>query len=109
MASFCWPANAGTNSWTADMARWNRIWYLDKTGTVDASLTFDFSDAGLGAPAKTAYALLFSTDKTFSSFSRLANVSKSGDQVSFNLTDAQLKVGYYTIGAPPAGTMIIVR
>jgi len=101
--------NVGTNSWSADMSRWNRVWYLDKVGTVDATLTFDFSDAGLGAPAKKEYVLLFSTDNTFSSFGKVATASTAGNQVSFNLVDAQLKVGYYTIGWAAAGTVIMIR
>ena len=40
--------------------RWARAWYLDKTGVLDATISFDFEDAGLTAPvAGSTYSLLY--------------------------------------------------
>jgi hypothetical protein len=70
--------------------RWDRAWYVDKTGAADARLAFDFSDAGLGAiPASTlGYQLLYSPNNNFesahSSFSVItATPTIVGDTISF--------------------------
>ena len=81
--------------------RWNRAWYVDKTGTLSATLAFDFQDAGLLQPAAgTTYQLLYSADSNFSDgFQTLAqtNAINSGT-VAFTLANAQLLDGYYTLG-----------
>lgn len=86
--------------------RWDRVWNVDKTGTVDATLAFDFTDAGLTAPSPniTSYVLLRSTNTNFetseSAFTVVSGVTPiiNGDTISFSLTDAQLQDGYYTLG-----------
>ncbi|MCS6990104.1 MAG: T9SS type A sorting domain-containing protein, partial [Chloroherpetonaceae bacterium] len=81
--------------------RWSRIWYLDKTGNIDARLTFDFGDANAGVlPGVAAnYRLLYraGTSGAFSTVTTLTT-SVQGDQVIFDVADANLIDGYYTIG-----------
>ncbi|MFA5833899.1 MAG: T9SS type A sorting domain-containing protein [Bacteroidota bacterium] len=84
--------------------RWNRIWYLDKTGTLDganAQIGFDFSDAGMSGNPVTAanYRLLFRSGTT-GDFSTVTTATSliSGDNMNFTVTDANLVDGYYTIG-----------
>lgn len=81
--------------------RWNRAWYVDKSGVLDATLNFDFEDAGLTLPGPgTTFQLLYSIDSDFSDgFQTLAqtNAITSGT-VAFALTNAMLLDGYYTLG-----------
>ena len=85
--------------------RWQRVWYVDKTGTVDVGMAFDFSDAGFGTtPSGSGYVLLYRQDDTFT-FSDLGlTPSVSGDQVSFTVADANLQDGQYTLGST-SGTL----
>ncbi len=82
--------------------RWSRIWYLDKTGTIDARIAFDFSDADVSAiPANpTNYRLLYRAG-TSGSFSEVTIVGtpfiQNTDQVAFDVNDANLPGGYYTL------------
>lgn len=88
--------------------RWSRVWYLDKTGNLDASLTFDFSDGGLAVPNAIGYVLLYSPSNAFG-FTSIATGSLVGDQVSFAIPDGSLTDGYYTLGIiPEAGTGILL-
>lgn len=87
------------------IARWQRVWFLDKTGSLDGAnvkLAFDFSEGGMGGTPSGAgnYRLLnrASTSGTFSEVTT-ANTSISGDQVIFEVADAHLTDAYYyTIG-----------
>lgn len=95
---------------TADLpayhkARWSRVWYLNKSDVVgtaggNVTLTFDFSDAGLGGSpfAASNYTLLYraGTSGTFSVVDSSASVA--GDQVSFTVDANSLNDGYYTLG-----------
>jgi len=84
--------------------RWSRIWYLDKTttGTIDARIAFDFSDAGIpiapGAPAN--YRLLYraGTSGTFSEVTVSNTFIQNTNQIAFDVDDANLQDGYYTLG-----------
>jgi hypothetical protein len=83
--------------------RWSRIWYLDKTGTIDARVAFDFSDANVsitpGVPAN--YRLLYraGTSGTFSEVTIVGTpFIQNTDQVAFDVDDANLQDGYYTLG-----------
>ncbi|NTW99227.1 MAG: T9SS type A sorting domain-containing protein, partial [Geobacteraceae bacterium] len=81
--------------------RWTRSWYIDKTGAIDATLTFDFSDAGVGGtPGNPINYVLLYRGTISANFSPLTTgaTSVSGDQVSFNLINTQLSDGYYTLG-----------
>jgi len=81
---------------------YNRIWYLEKTGTPAAEMAFDFSEAlsdGLNPTNISNYVLLY-RNLTTGNFTKVKNADglKNGDQVYFNLTDAELNNGYYTLG-----------
>ena len=83
--------------------RWSRIWYLDKTGTIDARIAFDFSDANVsitpGVPAN--YRLLYraGTSGTFSEVTIVGTpFIQNTDQIAFDVNDANLQDGYYTLG-----------
>ncbi|MCP4363005.1 MAG: hypothetical protein GY796_33790, partial [Chloroflexi bacterium] len=82
--------------------RWQRVWYVDKTGGVDATLTFDFSEAGMdglaGDPAN--YVLLYSAAQAPFSWSVLMSgaTAVTIDQTAFTVTNANLNAGYYTLG-----------
>jgi hypothetical protein len=72
----------------------DRVWYLDKTGALDATLTFNADELGLDIfDAKLLYKALEAG--TFSVVPVSAVIV--GDQISFSLADAQLLDGYYTL------------
>lgn len=96
-----------------EQSRWQRIWYLQKTGNVDAKLSFDFSQASLVPEIGlnnnlSNYKLLYRSSSTgpFSivktGSNALVPTLENGDQLVFALTDAQLSNGYYTIGYAPS-------
>jgi len=108
--------NAPTNSWvTADLpvgvtARWERVWYVDETGDVDVTLAFDFSDGGVSAPDPGAQlGLLYSPTNAFSFSSLPVYPTVNGDLVTFDLSGASLRNGYYTLGiVPEPGTLVLL-
>ena len=106
--------NTPTNSLVpyGDFQRWDRDFYLDKTGSLDATLTFDFSDAGLAPPlgSNSIFQLLYSTDGLNFSELGVAGVL-AGDQVTFLLSNTLLQNGYYTLAitfAPEPNSMLIM-
>lgn len=79
--------------------RWNRIWYVDKTGNTDATLAFDFSDAGLTLSDDFGTLALLYRSGTSGDFVKLALTALiSGDTISFAVPDALLSNGFYTLG-----------
>ena len=108
--------NSPANSWvTTDLppggvARWERVWYVDETDDVDVTLAFDHSDGGLSAPDPNAQlGLLYSPTNAFS-FSFVAFYpTVNGDLVTFDLSGASLRDGYYTLGTvPEPGTLVLL-
>lgn len=102
--------NAGLNSIvdiSADPSitgvRWSRIWNIDTNGgSADATLGFNFADAGL-APnfdPNATYQLLYSTDQSFSTFEALdlGFTIDGNDTISFNVPAELLLNGYFTLG-----------
>ncbi len=82
--------------------RWNRSWYLDKTGDTDVKISFDFSEGvGGGSPASADdYRLIYRSSNS-GDFSEITVSSKgieNGDQVYFEVANTELNDGYYTIG-----------
>jgi len=97
-----------TTAGGTSLNRWNRSWYVQKTGgTVAGAITlnFNFSDynSALGAPsAGISYMLLFnSIDGSFASGTNhlitTSSTTISGNTVSFKLIASNLPNGYYTI------------
>jgi hypothetical protein len=111
-----------TNSWVTATdpsgfarQRWDRVWYVDKTGSVDATLAFGFSDGGVSLvspPAGGEYVLLYSPTNAFS-FSILSWGGQlvGLDQVVFNLSNLQIEDGYYTLATalvPEPATLLLM-
>ncbi|MFT5523306.1 MAG: hypothetical protein ACI9HK_001252 [Pirellulaceae bacterium] len=102
--------NGGGTTFTATSGgqRWTRTWYVEKTGNIDASLTFDHSDVGITMPGGATFSLLYSPDGA--SFSPVAGATAAinGDQISFDISDADLSSGYYTLGDDTPSTAPVV-
>ncbi|MEP0986936.1 T9SS type A sorting domain-containing protein [Ekhidna sp.] len=88
-------------------SRWTRIWYLEKTGTVDITLSFDTEEAGFGNADDIGttgdFKLLYSTDPSTVNFTEAsgaptASFTDGNAKVTFTMTDANLADGYYTLG-----------
>jgi len=81
--------------------RWERVWYLDVTGDLDALLTFDHLIAGDIAVPDLPLALLYSESNAYA-FARLGGTGiVDGSQVSFAVPGRLLAPGYYTVGTVP--------
>ena len=85
----------------SESQRWNRSWYVDTTGGVAATLTFDLNDGGGLAGSANGYHLLYSaTDPasggTFSALNLTGTVN--GSKISFTVPAALLQKGYFTLG-----------
>ncbi len=104
-------ANNSTTTYTgADLpagteASWARQWYLEKTATdgIDVKLIFDFKEALTDGqyPANVSnYVLLYRSAATgsYSVVTVAGQGTLDADQVYFNVADADLQNGYYTIG-----------
>jgi len=96
--------------------RMDRTWFLDPTGTFDATLAFDFSDAGLSLPSDAeTFSLMFSPAGQPLSLMPIADGVLSGsDTVLFsNLDTSELLAGVYTLGInvqvpePSTGLLLI--
>ncbi len=86
-------------------ASWARQWYVEKTSSdgVDAKLIFDFKEALTDGeyPANVAnYVLLYRSAATgaYSVITVAGQGLNDADQVYFDVPDANLQNGYYTIG-----------
>jgi hypothetical protein len=80
--------------------RWDRVWQLDATGDVDATLTFGFDDSGLSRPDfLNSFSLLYSPTNAFSFSALPLAATDLGDQVSFEVPGSLLADGFYTLGA----------
>ncbi len=110
-------ASDAANSWTAvtvggiNYARWSRDWYLDKTtaDSLDAKFTFDFSLApGASQPTSGSYALLYKSSLGGSWTDLGLAATVAGQQVSFNVLNANLSDGYYTLGMIPEPSTIFL-
>ena len=98
--------------------RWDRVWYVDKTATdgVNATLGFDFEDAGLSTPLPgTSFHLLYSADNNFTDGWEILGdtLTQSGGTVTFDLLNANLLDGYYTLGiniafVPEPGSLLLM-
>ena len=94
---------------TASMMRWDRVWYLDATGQTDAVLTFDSSDAGLGAQDTSGgYELLFSPTNAFVFQSLALAPLLYDDRVVFSVPSSLVQDGYYTLGVVPEPSTLLL-
>ncbi|HPD15550.1 MAG TPA: PEP-CTERM sorting domain-containing protein [Planctomycetota bacterium] len=101
----------GDNEWllgghktpvNADLdGRWARVWYLDVTGSFDAKLIFDASDAGIETPPTIASLLYSATDAPFSFTELGVTPSFEGDRIVFSVPSNLLVSGFFTLGTVP--------
>ena len=91
---------------TGTEASWARQWYVEKTSTdgIDAKLIFDFKEGLTDGqyPANVAnYVLLYraATTGNYSKVTVAGQGTVDADQVYFNISDANLSDGYYTIAS----------
>lgn len=113
----------GANNWihsgsaaTGATYRWQREWYLDKTGGdgLAVRLTFDFGAAGIAwraAGDEASYKLLCRSDASSTYADTGAEPTVVGDTLTFDLFGSGLADGLYTVGAllKPHGTMVLLR
>ncbi len=81
--------------------RFNRIWYFEKTGTLGLRVEFDLVEAGQTVGAAGDYELITRAG-TSGNFATVTFSSRniSGDRIQFDVTDANLVSGYYTLAVP---------
>ena len=91
--------------------RWTRSWYVDKTGTLDAYLSFELYQTYPGrifSNIKSNYVLLRKNSSTNTyEIVPIDEASKSFNdktKITFQLTDAQLNDGEYTVGTLDTST-----
>ncbi|HOZ87019.1 MAG TPA: T9SS type A sorting domain-containing protein, partial [Bacteroidia bacterium] len=97
-------ADLGGISAGPDLARWDRIWYLDWThigGTAETvNMTFDLSDGGMpGTPSTPLnnYRLIYRAGLT-GNWTELGSADAlSGDRITFSAVSYTAGDGYYTI------------
>lgn len=84
---------------------WSRSWYLDKAGSLDTNLTFDLYEAYPGkifSVIKSNYVLLRKNNSTDTyevvSVDETNKIFNDKTRITFQLTDAQLDDGEYTLG-----------
>jgi len=81
--------------------RWSRVWTLDKREVdgIDASLSFNFEDAGLGTGPQIADAVLLFRSGLTGDFTDLGiTPTVENGSFVFSLTDLQLTNGQFTLG-----------
>lgn len=90
---------------------WTRNWYVKKTGSIDARFTFDYDAVGLShVPlAVTEYYLLYRSG-TSGSWTKTTFTGRTlvGNKISFDVADAQIADGYYTLGRTDPAVLPVV-
>ncbi|MFC2104588.1 type IX secretion system sortase PorU [Bacteroidota bacterium] len=94
-----------TNNLGAGGAAWNRDWYLEKSAgaDIDIKFYFDFSDGieGGGVPQNISdYRLIYrpGTSGNYTAVTTSNIGIQSSDQVYFEVANADISDGYYTLG-----------
>ncbi len=93
--------------------RMSKVWYLDKTGIIDAELTFNIQESvgTTSFPEGDGYVLLYSPTfpLDFQDYTADHSITATvGNQnVSFTVPDAQLLDGYYTVGTTNASNSVL--
>jgi gliding motility-associated-like protein len=98
------PEGTTANVGAGIAERLTRTWYVDKTGSVDASLTFELQEVLTKHTFSTQasdYVLLRRNGATFDEVSG-TTAQLDNNRLTFELTDAQLTNGVYTIGTRSA-------
>jgi hypothetical protein len=83
-------------------AAWNRDWYMEKTGNLDVRISFNIPEAVDGGnypQTASDYVLLYRNDTSADYNQVITGSGKDGsDEVYFDVSDVDLKNGYYTLG-----------
>ncbi|MFW6101687.1 MAG: hypothetical protein ACOC90_09905, partial [Bacteroidota bacterium] len=83
-------------------AIWERNWYVDKTGTMDAKLAFDFGEGIDGDFPNNIHNYRLMYKSTLSDDFDTVDVAEKGvqnsDQIYFAVNNSELADGYYTLG-----------
>jgi len=89
----------------------DRVWYLDKTGSFDATLTFDIDELGLLLNDDARLSLLYKA-QLGDSFSVVPVTSVlTGNELSFALLDAQFASGFFALQlsyVPEPNTLLLL-
>jgi|GEM_PF-3305159 len=83
-----------------NMEVWTKEWYLQKTGAIDVGFTFSYDDAGLihlPLPINEYKLAYKSTPAGAWQYINTDAQSISGNQITFNVSNANLNSGYYTL------------
>jgi len=85
--------------------RWSKSWYIDKTGNMNVSMAFDFGTVINGQYPQQAsdYRLIVRNGANYQEVTT-SNVYVSGDNLIFEVTDANLVNGYYSIATVNSST-----
>lgn len=89
-----------------DTERYNRIWYLEKTGTSGAIIEFDIVESGLYTDVSgltaTDFSLLarFGATGDFFQVSMASPPTFNGNRIQFTLVNAEMANAYFTLGIP---------
>lgn len=90
----------------SDTERYNRIWYLEKTGTSGAIIEFDIVESGqytdVSGLTATDFSLLarLGTTGDFFQVSMASPPVFNGSRIQFTLTNAEMANAYFTLGVP---------
>ena len=100
---------ATTNLPAGVQERWARSWYVDKTGTLDASLRFDLYKAHPGrifSSNKSSYVLLRKNGAVYEvvPIAEADKTLNNQSQLTLRIGDSELTDGEYTIGTLDATT-----
>ena len=98
------PEGTTANVGAGIAERLTRTWYVDKTGSVDASLTFELQEVltkHTFSKQASDYVLLRRNGATFEEVSG-TTAQLTNNRLTFELTDTQLTDGVYTIGTRSA-------
>ncbi|HQL75136.1 MAG: PEP-CTERM motif protein [Planctomycetes bacterium ADurb.Bin126] len=80
--------------------RLDRVWFVQETGDVDYSLTFDLSDLGISPPLDSPFRLLISETNAYDFLVADLMPSINGDRITFDLTNMEFSGNdaYVTLG-----------
>lgn len=89
-------------------AAWNRDWYIEKTGSLQSRISLNIQEGIEGGkyPGETSHYVLLYRSGTTGDYTSLgsADGTSGGEEVYFDLTDAELQNGYYTLGSTDQNT-----
>ena len=82
-------------------SRVERTWFVQETGDVDFTMTFDLADMGLTVPGGSGFVLLTADSPGLNFTAAALTAAAAGDEITFDLTGYDLPAngaGYVTLG-----------